>query len=76
MKVRLRQSNQMALKSLKAALLTQNSYMLPLWTISRWNFSDATSRRYESNKSLRYVGLHPTTLRAYKKALASFFSFA
>lgn len=30
-----------------ASLLAQNSYMVPIWTISRWNFSDHASRRFE-----------------------------
>eukprot|EP00438_Fugacium_kawagutii_P030985 Skav203561 [mRNA] locus=scaffold3576:162348:162836:+ [translate_table: standard] len=30
-----------------ALLIAQNSYMVPLWTISRWNFSDHASRQFE-----------------------------
>ena len=31
-----------------ALLLATNSYLFPLWTISRWNFSDAASRKFEA----------------------------
>jgi hypothetical protein len=30
-----------------ASLLATDSYVYPLWTISRWNFSDGASRRFE-----------------------------
>ena len=30
-----------------ASLLAQNSYQVPMWTISRWNFADDASRRFE-----------------------------
>ena len=30
-----------------AALLATDSYLFPLWTISRWNFSDGAPRRFE-----------------------------
>ena len=35
------------LRKAAASLIAQNSYLYPLWTISRWNFSDRASRRYE-----------------------------
>ena len=35
-----------ALKKHAAAVLAQNSYCFPLWTISQWNFSDKASRRH------------------------------
>lgn len=30
--------------------LCQNSYLVPLWTVSRWNFSDRASRKYEEEE--------------------------
>lgn len=30
-----------------AQQLAQNGYLVPLWTISRWNFADKASRRHE-----------------------------
>eukprot|EP00438_Fugacium_kawagutii_P019189 Skav219378 [mRNA] locus=scaffold76:715800:719114:- [translate_table: standard] len=35
------------LRKQAALSLAQNSYLIPLWTISRWNFSDEASRRFE-----------------------------
>jgi hypothetical protein len=53
-----------------ATQVAMDSYLFPLWTISRWNFSDAASRHLKSKKSLRYAGLDVTTLQAYKRALS------
>ena len=36
-----------ALKKHAAAMLSQNGYCFPLWTVSQWNFSDKASRRHE-----------------------------
>lgn len=33
-----------------ATQLASNSYLFPLWTISRWNFADGPSRRFEKRK--------------------------
>eukprot|EP00438_Fugacium_kawagutii_P034926 Skav206387 [mRNA] locus=scaffold834:538407:547754:- [translate_table: standard] len=41
-----RRLNRLLRKS-AALALAQNSYVIPLWTISRWNFSDEASRRFE-----------------------------
>ena len=35
-----------ALKKHAAAMLSQNGYCFPLWTVSQWNFSDEASRRH------------------------------
>ena len=35
------------LRKTAASLLCLNSYIIPIWTISRWNFSDKGSRLYE-----------------------------
>ena len=35
------------LRRASAAQIALDSYLFPLWTISKWNFSDAASRRFE-----------------------------
>ena len=35
------------LRKQAAISLAQNTYMFPVWTISRWNFSDKASRKHE-----------------------------
>ena len=36
------------LRRCTAYLLAQDNYLLPLWSVSRWNFSDRASRAYEA----------------------------